>query len=453
MRLDRFEIEVAAGRSRRLAIGWLFLALGALVLGGVLSILIVLSRTPGVQNIIPWTDFFHTAIIVHVDLTVLVWFLAFAGVFWSQNSSERAIGAGWLGFGLCALGTVVFTAAPFFGAGEPLMNNYIPILLDPVFLIGLGLVGIGFALMVVRSLISLPDAGDWRSGAGAMRFGVTTALVAAFAALLSVIASYCSMPPVDQARAQYELLFWGGGHVLQTTHTQLMVVSWLGLATAAGLSPKLSPGAVWVIVALGFAPVLGVPWLYWRDAVGSASHLIGFTRFMEYGGGIAALPIGLMIVLAAAKSRATPFSAEASALLMSIALFATGGVIGYLIRGANVTIPAHYHGSIVGVTIAFMGIVYFLLPRLGFDKPMTRLARWQPVIYGTGQFLHVSGLAWAGGYGIQRKTAGVAQGLHSLREVAAMTMMGIGGVTSVLGGFLFLLVAIGAIWGGLRRKA
>jgi hypothetical protein len=43
------------------------------------------SPPPGVQKVIPWADFFHTAFIVHVDLTVLVWFLAFAGVFWRLN--------------------------------------------------------------------------------------------------------------------------------------------------------------------------------------------------------------------------------------------------------------------------------------------------------------------------------------------------------------------------------
>jgi cytochrome c oxidase subunit 1 len=37
-----------------------------------------------------------------------------------------------------------------------------------------------------------------------------------------------------------------------------------------------------------------------------------------------------------------------------------------MIRGVNVVIPAHYHGSIVGITLAFMGLAYVLLPRLGF---------------------------------------------------------------------------------------
>ena len=37
-----------------------------------------------------------------------------------------------------------------------------------------------------------------------------------------------------------------------------------------------------------------------------------------------------------------------------------------MIAGLDIVIPAHYHGATVGVTIAFMGLIYYLLPRLGF---------------------------------------------------------------------------------------
>ena len=70
----------------------------ALVIGGLFTILIVLSRTPYFQEIIPWVDFFKTALVVHVNLTVLVWFLAFTGVLWSYTSSSRGLRTGWLHF-------------------------------------------------------------------------------------------------------------------------------------------------------------------------------------------------------------------------------------------------------------------------------------------------------------------------------------------------------------------
>ena len=101
----------------------------------------------------------------------------------------------------------------------------------------------------------------------------------------------------------------------------------------------------------------------------------------------------------------------------------------------------------MGVTLAFMGLSYLLLPRLGYGTPRGRLAASQPYVYAGGQALHIAGLAAAGFMGIQRKAAGAEQGLRSLPEMAAMGVMGIGGVISIIGGFLFLVVALRAIWG------
>ncbi|WP_225538082.1 hypothetical protein [Wolbachia endosymbiont of Mansonella perstans] len=43
-------------------------------------------------------------------------------------------------------------------------------------------------------------------------------------------------------------------------------------------------------------------------------------------------------------------------LLHSFVLFICGGMLGMLTIEGNVTIPAHYHGSVVGITIAFMNL-------------------------------------------------------------------------------------------------
>ena len=67
-----------------------------------------------------------------------------------------------------------------------------------------------------------------------------------------------------------------------------------------------------------------------------------------------------------------------AALLASVLLFAAGGVIGIFISGSNVRIPAHYHGCIVGVTLALMGLVYHLLPRLGYAAPPAGWPRCSP---------------------------------------------------------------------------
>jgi heme/copper-type cytochrome/quinol oxidase subunit 1 len=135
-----------------------------------------------------------------------------------------------------------------------------------------------------------------------------------------------------------------------------------------------------------------------------------------------------------------------SALVASMLLFAAGGLIGVFISGSNVKIPAHYHGCIVGVTLALMGLVYLLLPRLGYRAPVGHLATWQPALYGGGQLLHIIGLVWSGGYGVQRKVAGAEQVLRSTSEIAGMGLMGLGGLIAIIGGLLFVLV----VWKALR---
>jgi hypothetical protein len=65
--------------------------------------------------------------------------------------------------------------------------------------------------------------------------------------------------------------------------------------------------------------------------------------------------------------------------------------------------------------------------------------------------LHIAGLAASGAMGIQRKTAGAAQGLDTWQAKAAMGVMGIGGLLAIIGGVLFVLVVIRALMH--RRQA
>ncbi len=444
---DQFTLDLPGHRMRRLAVGWLLLAVGSLVAAGLYTILIVLSRTPGVQEILPWVDFFHTALVVHVDLTVLVWFLSFAGLLWTINSTEQCLSCGWSALILAVIGAAIITIAPFLGAGEPLMNNYVPVLRDPVFFYGLGIFGLGFALLVLRGLLFSMPMERSMSGQGTLSFGLYTGLLAAFLAILAFLWSYSAIPSQAYGEQYYEILFWGGGHLLQFTHTQLMLVVWLWLMTASGIAAPLSPRVALLLLALGFAPALLTPVIYLLYDVHSPHHGVAFALLMKYGGGLAAAPLGLAVVWGAVTGARKPSEASAirRSLAFSILLFGAGGVIGFMISGSNVTIPAHYHGSIVAVTLAYMGLTYHLLPRLGFRGPEGPMVNWQPVVYGSGQLMHVVGLAWSGGYGVQRKTAGAAQGLDNLPEILGMGMMGLGGLIAIVGAVMFLIVVFQAM--------
>jgi hypothetical protein len=449
-----FELPIPEGAPRRLAIGWLALGLAALVASGVFSVLLVLSRTPGIQRVIPWVDFFHTALVVHVVLSVVIWFLAFAGVLWSLNSVPGKAVWERVALGLCAVGTAVIAVVPFTGATHPLINNYVPVLQHGGFLAALGMFAAGYALLIARTLFTPAPRTQPPQGADALRVGIYAGALAAAVAMGSLAWSYLGLPATLTGQGYYEFLFWGGGHVLQFTHTLLMLVAWLWLAHGSGVVVRLTPRAAVILFALALAPVAVTPLIYLGQEIVSVGHRVAFTRLMEYGG-LAALPLGAVVAWRLLSAAQAPRERRPlrAALIWSIVLFATGGIIGFLIRGVNVVIPAHYHGSIVGVTLAFMGLTYLLLPRLGFRPPALRLAHIQPYVYGGGQLLHILGLAWSGGYGIQRKTPS-ATGLQNFPEIAGMALMGLGGLIAIIGGLLFLVVAIGAMWPrrGSRRS-
>ena len=442
-----YVLPVPMDDRRRLASGWLWLAIASLIAAGLLSVLLVLSRVPYIKDVFPLVDFFHTALVAHVDLSVLVWFLAFGGALWSLNSTAGWLRLGWAALLLSAAGALVIAVAPFTGSGNAIMSNYIPVLQDPFFMAGLLTFALGIALLVLRSMVAIPPVGPLVEGAGALRFGLNASAVSAALALMAFGWSWWLMPDYLSGKPFFELLFWGGGHVLQFTYTLLMLVAWLWLASAAGIRLLLTPRVALLYFLLGLLAVFMVPIIYLSYDITSVEHVKVFTWLMAYGGSLASLPLGLAIwhglFFGGSSTARSPLR---SALITSVLLFGIGGGIGFMIQGSNVTIPAHYHGSIVAVTLAFMGLTYHLLPRLGFGEPDARLAHAQSYVYGGGQLLHVIGLVWSGGYGVQRKAAGGEQTLESFGQVAGMGLMGIGGLIAVIGGFLFLLIVLRALF-------
>lgn len=432
---------------RALARGWLGLGLAALAGSGLFAVLLVLARTPGLNQWLPVADFFRVALVVHVDLSVLVWFAAMAGMLWSLNTTERWQGWSWVALGACGAGTLLMMLGAFVDPGRAIMANYIPVLHGPLFLAGLVVFALGIGIEVLRSLLAAPGLGGRLDGERALRFGLTASAVCVAVALLAFGWSLVEVPRQLEHRTYYELLFWGGGHALQFAWTLLMLVVWLWLAQACGGTVPLSPRITLLLLLLALASVFVTPYAYLAHDVISVEHRELHTWAMRFGGGLAIFPVALAVVLALLPLRRLQAHQKPlwGALVCSMLLFACGGVIGMLISGNNVKIPAHYHGSIVGVTLALMGIVYHLLPALGYGTPRGRMAVWQPYLYGVGQLLHIIGLVWSGGYGVQRKVAGADQVLRSSAEVAGMGLMGLGGLMAVIGGLLFVVVVLRAM--------
>jgi len=448
-----YSLSLDGEHSRRITSAWLILGLVSLIFAGIFSLLLVLARTPVVQGWIPFLDFFHISLVVHVTLSVLIWLLSISAAIWSLSSSSEMRLWDKASFLLASLGTAIIIVAPFVGAGDPLMSNYVPVLQHPLFFAGLGFFALGIASHLIRSLLTYRRIGAALTGTEALQAGVTISAVVTGLAIICVAASYAGIPTEMDGQIYFEFLFWGGGHVIQFSYTLLMMVCWVVLAYASGCRFELTPRLTLVFLVFLALPILVVPFLYLAHDVISPGFRIAFTELMKYGG-LSCLPLGLAVV--ASLFNADKAAGEArylrSALIGSLGLFAAGGILGFMISGLDIVIPAHYHGATVGVTIAFMGLTYYLLPRLGYAALPAQMAFWQPLLYGAGQLLHIIGLAWTGGYGVQRKTAGLAQGVDRLGEVAGMGLMGFGGLISVIGGLLFLIVAWKSLRGGRRQS-
>ena len=436
-----FTLTIPSEASRRLASGWLKLGIASLVGAGVFAILLVLSRTPYIQDIFPWVDFFHSALVVHVDLSVLLWFMAFAGVLWSLNSSPQFIRLGWLALILAWIGAVAIVLSPFVDVGKPLMSNYVPVIQSTFFFTGLIIFTVGVAVLVLRSLIAVPSLEHWRGGEGSLRIGFYSAAVTTLFALAAFVWSYVLIPDSYDSTQYYDLVFWGGGHVLQFTYLLLMLAGWLWLADACGAKTPLTPRIASGLLVLGLLPVFYVPVIYLSFVGMMGDYVERFTQLMKAGGAFAPAPLGLAVligVLSAKGSAATsPYRAT---LYCSIALFVFGAGISLLIQDSNTIITAHYHGTGGAISLAFMGLTLYLLPRLGYREPNLKWAMLVPYVYGAGQLLHIIGLLWSGGYGVQRKVAGAAQALHGFAQTAGMGLMGLGGLIAVIGGIMFLVV-------------
>ncbi|MGD2083412.1 MAG: cbb3-type cytochrome c oxidase subunit I [Chromatiales bacterium] len=452
-----FSLPVTDNADARLAGRWLKLGVLTLLAAAVHSVLSLLMRIPGADTRVPAAELFRAAQVVQLDLSVLIWPLAFAGVLWSLNATR--VHALWdhSALLLASAGTAAIAVSPFLGAGDPIMTSYVPVLDGPLFYLAGWTTMAGFGLLVLRAMFASRSLGKPVSEPDVLRAGIYFSAFAAVVSGLALAWSYWGLPPTLPPGLYFELLFWGAGHVLALTRTLLLLVAWIWLCQAAAFRIRLTARGGVNLMAVALVPVLVTPFIYFGGEVTSAFHREAFTRLMQYGG-LMALPLGAVTFLALlARGPAAPRQRSLrSALYGSLALFAFGGAAGFLAGDGSGLLAAHSLGAHAGVVLALMGLAYHLLPRLGFGEPMPRVARVQPFVYGGGQLLHVIGLVWSGGsVDLQGGTAGAAQGQGGLPGNPGPALTGLGELAALIGVLLFVAVAFRAVWlpgGGAERQ-
>jgi len=436
--------------------GWAGLAIGSLAVAGIFAILIAVSRIPGIEKLGIWPlDFFQKGLIIHVIFSFVVWFMAVMGALWHLVTLKMAKGAPRaepLGRGGVAMGwlSMVFLFVPaLMDRSEPSLNNYLPIIIDPLYYGGLVTLGAGLLLTAVRLFINIGRYPDRLDGIAWAGIGSAAIYVVALACFLDAFVGLSSHD-VDEAYNEY--LFWGGGHILQFANTTLLAASWAILGAIAFGKPLVSERVLKTAAVLLLLFALIGPAFYTAYEPLSFEQRQAFTD-LQYGLGPSALLVALASLYGMTQIKGSgglPWKEPAFlCLVLSGGVFGLGGIFGFFVDGADTRTPSHYHAMIGGVGLAYMGLFYALfLPLLNRELNRGKALYWQIYLYAFGQVLQCIGLYVAGSDGTARKAAGADQGLTLIGKVG-MGLNGLGGLTAVIGGAMFIWVCAAAL---LRKQ-
>lgn len=423
--------------------GWALLSLAALGAAGFLALALALSRTPVVGQWLPWgPDFFYRALVTHVVLSFQVWFLGMAAVMALLARKDAGgpamaaflTGALWVAWAAFAVLLIPALA----DRGQPLLNNYVPILVHPIFIAAL------IALALAAAVTVLPGLKGLASG-DAGQFGMGVVALALWSALVCFAVAVWRLPSGLNLEFLVERTVWGGGHVAQVVNTLLLLVSWHWLGGKVfGRGPLPDPLAKAALGGLGLFAVLA-PLAYGLAPAAGLDHRLIFTRFLwlalPLGFGLFAAGLGWRLLRQRLRLRDPLQAALALSLLVSL----LGGVAGFFLGVGDTRTPSHYHAVISGVNLGLMGLFPALILPVVRRLPSVAQARalpWTLMLYGGGQALHAVGFFAAGLAGVPRKTEGIQQGLNTAAKVLSMGLVGIGGTIAVLGGVGFIWVAL-----------
>ncbi|MBK7581443.1 MAG: hypothetical protein IPI67_14685 [Myxococcales bacterium] len=444
---------------------WLLLGVASLLLSGVLAALLVVARAPVFARFISDPAFFRRCLVVHVDLSLLVWVYAFAGaLLFLLPRAGRSSRVSRAGVYVGAVGVLMLLLAAGAPGAQPILANYVPVIDHWLFTSGLVVFAAGVLMSAVdrRLWPSEPAPGVVLSIPAAAVPGIRTTGIALIIAALTFAASWLRRPTGLEPTVLYELGNWGGGHVLQLTSAAAMLSVWLILlAGVLGRSP-VSRNVAAALFALLLLPWTAAPLLGMAGMQDVAARE-GFTLLMRWG---IFPPAAILLILCLGAVRRGFKDGTLSwrdfgdvrlvGFFASAGLTTLGWILGALIRGSTTVIPAHYHASIGGVTVAFMALSFPLLEVVGVPVRASRLAKraahLQPALFGVGQSIFAIGFALAGAHGMGRKLYGAEQNARSLAQKLGLSVMGLGGLLAIVAGVLFLAIVVSAYLKRERAK-
>jgi cytochrome c oxidase subunit 1 len=474
-------------------------AVVALLVGGVIALLITLTRwqavhlldaerfymlltAHGLDMLVIWVIFFEIAILYFCSSTLLRCRLA----------TPRLA---WLAFALMFIGTVTFNVAIFTGNATVMMTSYVPLPAHPAFYLGLILFAVGALIGCFIFLGTLVVAKAEKTYEGSIPLVTFGALTAAIIAIFTIASGAIILIPtflwsIGYVKSidplMYRTIWWAFGHSSQQINVSAHVAVWYAIAAivfgAKPMSERVSRTAfVLYILFLQLAsahhlladPGLSTEWKVFNTSYAMylavlASMIHGLTvpgsiEVAQRGKGFTK---GLFEWIRKAPWGNPVFSG----MFISLIGFGFLGGISGVMMGTEqlnmiihntIYVPGHFHATVVlGTTLAFMALTYFLIPSL-FNREviLPGLAKWQPYLFGIGMGVFCLAMMGAGTLGVPRRHWDITFAGASLpyefpgTAYLMLAIVGVSGIVAIIGGAAYVLITVGSLLFGKRLDA
>jgi len=468
----------------------------SLLVGGILALLVTLTRWPAVKLLPP--DWFYLVLTAH-GLDMLVFWIIFfeiAVLYFAASTLLKCRLAtpkvAWVAFWLMIVGAITNNVAVFKGDSSVMFTSYVPMGAHPLFYLGLILFAVGALIacfVFFGTLVVGKSERTYNGSIPLVTFGaVTAAIIAVFTiaagAIILIPTFLWSVGLVSHIDSlMYRTVWWAFGHSSQQINVAAHVSVWYAIAAivfgAKPMSEKVSRGAfVLYILFLQLASahhLLADPGL-------TSNWKIFNTSYAMYLAVLASMVHGLTVpgaieVAQRGKGfnkglfewlRKAPWGNPCfSGMFMSLVGFGfLGGISGVmmgteqlnLIIHNTIYVPGHFHATVVvGTTLAFMALTYFLIPTLFRRELMfPGMAKYQTYIYGLGMMGFSVFMMGAGTLGVPRRHWDMAFSGAALPHefpgtaYLMMGLMAVSGVLATLGGAMYLINTVGSVFFGRK---
>ncbi len=482
------------GQAEKLMIANAFVAVVFLLLGGILAIGVVLTRWPAVHWLA--ADTFYQVLTAHGIDMLIFWIIFFevAVLYFCSSTLLRCRIAtpkvAWLAFALMLIGAITNNVAVLQGGSSVMMTSYVPMMAAPHFYLGLILFAVGALIACFVFFGTLVIARRDRTYQGSVPLVTFGAITAAIIAVFTITSGAIILIPtflmsVGIVKAVdplvYRTIWWAFGHSSQQINVAAHISIWYAVAAIAfgakPMSERVSRGAFLLYIL--FLQLASAHHLLADPGLSTSWKVVNTSYFM-YFAVLASMIHGLTIPGAIEVAqrqkgytnglfewlRKAPWGNPVfSGMFISLIGFGFLGGISGVMMGTEqlnmlihntVYVPGHFHATVVvGTTLSFMALTYFLLPVL-FRREMINpgLAKLQPYLFGLSMYFFCLVMMGAGTLGVSRRHWDMAFGGAAMAyewpgaAYLMMGLVGIAGVAAIAGGAIYIYITVGSLlWG------